>query len=264
MVSSADFQIALPDDWNGKLVVAAHGLSSDEFGADAMYRDPALRKGYAFVASDEDWIIFELPTRLEAFFNAQERIREATVIAQETVEEHYGSPPERTYLVGGSAGGANTRMILESFPELYDGGISMFGTNSIVEAIRQVVSFVRNYPAIAPRIDDIVAARDADAGWDPSTDPLEPALTAEQVDALRAMYDVPAQLPNGFEYNIGQEPGSEADWESLYPLLAGVVGILVSGIQPGYDPDSDGTLSPAEVLQWSVATPRMTNPVTTS
>ena len=50
----AKFQMALPDNWNGKLAVFSRGFSGTELSTGA-FKTTALEKGYAFAASDEGW-----------------------------------------------------------------------------------------------------------------------------------------------------------------------------------------------------------------
>ena len=50
----AKFQLALPDNWNGKLAVFSRGFSGTELTTGA-FKTAAIEKGYAFAASDEGW-----------------------------------------------------------------------------------------------------------------------------------------------------------------------------------------------------------------
>jgi len=50
----AKFQVALPDNWNGKLAIFSRGFSGTELTTGS-FKTTALQKGYAFAASDEGW-----------------------------------------------------------------------------------------------------------------------------------------------------------------------------------------------------------------
>ena len=50
----AKFQLALPENWNGRLAVFSRGFSGTELTTGA-FKTTALAKGYAFAASDEGW-----------------------------------------------------------------------------------------------------------------------------------------------------------------------------------------------------------------
>ena len=50
----AKFQLALPENWNGKLAIFSRGFSGTELTTGS-FKTTALEKGYAFAASDEGW-----------------------------------------------------------------------------------------------------------------------------------------------------------------------------------------------------------------
>src|ERR1041385_9301183 len=50
----AKFQLAVPEKWNGKLVIFSRGFSGTELTTGA-FKTTALAKGYAFAAGDEGW-----------------------------------------------------------------------------------------------------------------------------------------------------------------------------------------------------------------
>ena len=110
--------------------------------------------------------------------------------------------------------------------------------------------FLRNYDVIAPRIVDIIAAREANPDWDPETDPLTPPLTEAQINALVNIYDLPAHLKNGFAYNVGQEPGTEPLWPVFYPAILAYLSDSIEKFDPTYDPNDDGVISVDEIKDW--------------
>lgn len=250
-LGDADFQIALPHAWNGKIVISTRGFSGDEFQNDAIFKQLALLKGYAYAASDEGWnryTIAGIPR--DKYFESRRRIVQLTNYTRGVLQRHYGRPVARTYLAGSSNGGHHTKWLVEDYPALYDGGLSMFGYNSALEIFRAFPIFLRNYDVIAPRIADIVAARAADPAWDPATDPLSPPLTPEQIAALGRIYDVPAVLKNGFAYNVGRAPGSEVQWAGAYGAIVGYLGDSMRKLDPTWDPDGDGAISVDEIKAW--------------
>ncbi len=50
-LGDAKFQMALPDNWNGKLLIGARGFSGDENSSGA-FKTVGLQKGYAYALSD--------------------------------------------------------------------------------------------------------------------------------------------------------------------------------------------------------------------
>jgi pimeloyl-ACP methyl ester carboxylesterase len=217
----AKFQLALPDNWNGKLAIFSRGFSGTELTTGA-FKTTALQKGYAFAASDEGWNRLTIAHRpQDSYYESRQRIRELTLYAKQVLLVQYGRAASRTLMMGGSNGGHHTKWMIESYPDLYDGGIAGYGFNSQVSQWGSVATVLRNYDVIAPRIDDIILKRTDDASWDPFRTPLTPPLTAEQLRALQNIYDIPATLQNGFKFNVGRWKGSEGQWKSQYQPLLG-------------------------------------------
>jgi pimeloyl-ACP methyl ester carboxylesterase len=232
----AKFQLALPENWNGKLAIFSRGFSGTELTTGS-FKTTALEKGYAFAASDEGWNRVTIATRpQDTYYESRRRIWELTLYAKQTLKAHYGKVPGRTLMMGGSNGGHHTKWMVESYPELYDGGIAGYGFNSQVSQWGSIATVLRNYDVIAARIDDIIARRASDPEWDPFKSPLSPPLTAEQLRALRGIYDIPATLQNGFAFNVGRWPGSETQWKTQY---RGLLGYLHDSM-----PRFDGTFNP--------------------
>ncbi len=128
----AKFQLALPDQWNGKLVVFSRGFSGSELTPGA-WKTTTLEKGYAFAASDEGWNRLTIAKEpQDSYYESRQRIRELTLYAQQVLIAHYKKKALRTLMVGGSNGGHHTKWMVESYPELCDGGIAGYGFNSQV------------------------------------------------------------------------------------------------------------------------------------
>ncbi|WNV77003.1 alpha/beta hydrolase domain-containing protein [Geodermatophilus sp. DSM 44513] len=241
-IGDAAYQLALPVEWNGRLLTSSRGFSGDEFSNDDTYKDVALRHGYAYAASDEGWnrrTIADQPE--DSYHESRRRLAELTQHATGVVAAHHGRAPERSLLAGGSNGGHHTKWLVESFPELYDGGVSMYGYNSGLEMWRAFPVFLRNYDVIEPRIGDVIAAGGSD---------VDPPLTPEQTDALAAIYSIPAQLRGGFSYDVGRAPGSEREWPEAYVAAVGYLSDSIGEWDPTYDPDGDGTVSLDELEAW--------------
>jgi len=245
----AKFQLALPDAWNGKMVIFSRGFSGTELTTGS-FKPAALEKGYAFAASDEGWNRQTIASRpQDTYEESRQRIWELTRYARQVMTTHYGRPPTRTLMMGGSNGGHHTKWMVERYPDVYDGGIAGYGFNSQVSQWGSIAAVLRHYDAIAPRIDDIVARRVTEPNWDPAREPLAPPLTAEQLRALRAIYDIPATLTNGFRFNVGRWPGSEAQWKSQYDALLGYLRDSMPRFDETFNPDG-GALTDDELKQW--------------
>lgn len=127
----AKFQLALPDNWNGKLAIFSRGFSGTELSTGS-FKTTALEKGYAFAASDEGWNRATIANRpQDTYYESRQRIWELTLYAKQVLMAHYKKEASRTLMMGGSNGGHHTKWMVESFPDLYDGGIAGYGFNSL-------------------------------------------------------------------------------------------------------------------------------------
>jgi len=250
MRSHVKFQILLPVAWNGKIAIFTRGFSGTELSTGA-FQTSALAKGYAFASCDEGWSRHSIADNpQDDYYESRQSLVELTVYTKALVQTHYGKPVSRTLLVGGSNGGHHTRWMVEAYPLMFDGGISGYGYNSQLTQWGSVARLARNYGVIAPRIDDIIAARARNARWNPFREPLPQPLTKAQLAALRNIYDIPMQLTNGFRYNDGRWFGSEAQWKSGYDGLVGYLRDSVPRWDETYHP-SGGRPSDEEVKLWN-------------
>jgi 3HB-oligomer hydrolase 3HBOH len=145
------FLLRLPDDWNGRLVVAGASGTRSEFNGDFAWSDYVVQKGYAYASQNKGVLNLRLTTSADPlgcrlnpsspvfvhFFDndpGQQFTRWASFMAQGAmlarrgVESHYGREARRTYAVGTSNGGYQVRRAVESFPSLFDGGVDWEGT----------------------------------------------------------------------------------------------------------------------------------------
>ena len=246
----AKFQLNLPDTWNGKLVIFSRGFSGTELTTGA-FKTTALEQGYAFAASDEGWNRTTIATRPgDTYYESRRRLRELTLYARQVLKTQYGHDASRTVIVGGSNGGHHTKWLIESYPDLYDGGLAGYGFNSQVSQWGSIATVLRNYDVIAPRIDDIIAARAADPAWNPERTPLAVPLTADQRRSLRRIRAIPATLKGGFTYDVGRWAGSEALWKSGHDALLGYLRDSMPRFDPSFNPGG-GALTDDELKQWN-------------
>ena len=157
-LGQARFLLRLPNDWNGRLVVAGASGTRSEFNGDFAWSDYVLQKGYAYASQNKgvlNLFIVSLnsatppeplacrlnPTNLsqvwvhffdndpgQDFTRWAEYMIKAAELAREGVKAGYGSHPRFTYAVGTSNGGYQVRRAIESAPELFDGGVDWEGT----------------------------------------------------------------------------------------------------------------------------------------
>ena len=147
----ARFLLRLPDTWNGRLVVAGASGTRSEFNGDFAWSDYVLQEGYAYASQNKGVLNLALSTAADPlacrlnpttpvfvhFFDndpGQQFTRWAQFmalgaqLAQQGARSHYGRGPQRTYAVGTSNGGYQVRRAVESYPDLFDGGVDWEGT----------------------------------------------------------------------------------------------------------------------------------------
>ena len=146
------FLLRLPNDWNGKLVVAGASGTRSEFNGDFAWSDYVIQKGYAYASQNKGvlnlqfsarttdplacrlnptsslWVRFYDNEAGQPFTRWQEFMVRAAKVARVGVKAHYGHWPRYTYAVGTSNGGYQVRRAVETAPELFDGGVDWEGT----------------------------------------------------------------------------------------------------------------------------------------
>lgn len=171
----ARFLLRLPDQWNGRLVVAGASGTRSEFNGDFAWSDFVLQKGYAYAsqnkgvlnlfrstASDplacrctpisQDFVHFYANDPGKPFTQWTDYMLHTARIARGALQAHYGEHPRRTYAVGTSNGGYQVRRALEAETELFDGGVDCAGTfvNSQGPGLLlDLPPAIRNFPAYA-------------------------------------------------------------------------------------------------------------------
>jgi hypothetical protein len=149
--NQARFLLRLPNDWNGRLVVAGASGTRSEFNGDFAWSDYVVQKGYAYASQNKGTLNLQLSTAADPlacrlnpdlqvfvrFFDNEdgqpftrwaEFMIRAGEIARDGVKAAYGPPPRYTYAVGTSNGGYQVRRAIEEAPQVFDGGVDWEGT----------------------------------------------------------------------------------------------------------------------------------------
>lgn len=122
VLNGAPYDISVPADWNGGLVMYAHGyqVQPRPAGAEENEAQRALRlafteRGFAFAKSQyskQGWAV-------------KEGIEDTEALRKHFVRT-FGQP-DSTFVTGHSMGGVITIATIESYPEVYDGAMPMCG-----------------------------------------------------------------------------------------------------------------------------------------
>ena len=147
----ARFLLRLPNNWNGRLVVAGASGTRSEFNGDFAWSDYVVQKGYAYASQNKGVLNLQSSTpadplacRLnpasttfvhfydndpgQPFTRWADFMVKAAELARDGVKAAYGPPPRFTYAVGTSNGGYQVRRAVEIAPKLFDGGVDWEGT----------------------------------------------------------------------------------------------------------------------------------------
>ena len=155
------FALALPDEWNGRLLMQGGGGLNGRVGfpagATAAGDTPALVRGFAVVATDSghqsagpfDPAFFQdQQASIDFAFAAVPRV---ALLAKAIVARRYGRPAHHAYFTGCSTGGREGMMMSQRYPAYFDGivaGAPAMRTGHSNLALRWNVA---SFAAVAPR-----------------------------------------------------------------------------------------------------------------
>ena len=195
-LGQARILIRLPDDWNGKLVVAGASGTRSEFNGDFAWSDYVIQKGYAYISQNKGIYNLFVSTAADplgcrlnptsgtfvhfydndpgaVFTRWNEIMLAATKIGRDALESHYGRHPVRTYAVGTSNGGYQVRRAMETAPDLFDGGVDWEGTfvdpvaPNLLSALPPAILNYPDYLASRFSFDSTAAKNIREAGYPP-------------------------------------------------------------------------------------------------
>jgi len=118
MIENAAYRIEVPDDWNGDLVMYAHGFAG--FGTEVEVDSPPRALREYFIANGFAWAA--------SSFSENGYVpgigADDTLALKRHFEQEFGEPG-RTFIVGQSMGGNVVALALEQQAEEYDGGLGL-------------------------------------------------------------------------------------------------------------------------------------------
>jgi hypothetical protein len=130
LAPALNFQISLPDKWNGKAYYGGGGGYDGSLPGVGGLILAALDQGYATVASDSGHqasgvdASFALNDAYAAQLFGSLSVPTVMSTALEAVTAAYGVPPQKSYFEGCSNGGREALMSVQRFPNLFDGVIA--------------------------------------------------------------------------------------------------------------------------------------------
>jgi feruloyl esterase len=247
------FELWLPEPraWNNKFKAVGGGGFAGIISYPAMVQ--SIQAGYVTASTDTghlagEWDWLSDPAKLEDY--GYRAIHEMTVKSKAIMEAYYGKAPEYSYFNGCSTGGRQGLMEAQRFPEDYDGIVSGAPVNQFV-----ATHYTQLWVALAAKptpdtlltpdglsvinkavlaqcdamdgVADGVLEDPRDCEFDPGTvqcsaEKTAECLSAEQVAALRKIYEGPRNPRTGEPLHPGLVPGGEAPPGFLHGwILAG-------------------------------------------
>lgn len=239
---NAGYRIEVPENWNGELVVYAHGYRGT--GPELTVSDPSIRRylienGYAWAASSYS----------KNYYDVKAGVQDTHAVTK--LFNGLVGKPARTYLIGHSMGGHITGAAIEQYPNLYDGAMPMCGVMGDVALFDYFADFnlvaqaAAGFPATYPNPDFDATVRE------PLIAALGPAFPGALNEAGQTLKAVTENLSGG------KRPTFDVAWlvwDQFLFQYGGADG-TVNGVLNGnavdnttriYQIDADPRVSPAE------------------
>jgi pimeloyl-ACP methyl ester carboxylesterase len=153
--NGAGYRIEVPANWNGELVLYAHGYRGT--GLELTVTSPSIRTylvthGFAWAASSYS----------TNGYDVRQGVKDTHALG--VLFRGLVGNPERTYLMGHSMGGHITGVAIEQYPEAYAGALPMCGVMGDVELFDYFLDYnllaqaLADWPAQIPAPSDYLAA----------------------------------------------------------------------------------------------------------
>jgi pimeloyl-ACP methyl ester carboxylesterase len=248
------YQIEVPDNWNGDLLIWAHGYREDPtflWVDSPPFRDWLIENGYAWAASSFTTNGYDVTTGVK---DTKELVK---FFKQEF------AVPDHVYISGESMGGTITALSVEQWPNLYNGGMPTCGSmdpyleTDLVWDFYVLINALGGFEATYPIPSDFVSSGQYQTVLDTlATDPgMFPYYLNEQGVLLknaieirsggeRPLFDQAFIWGYGFlELWLG---GPILEFNGINMTPTGVNGVWMDNWETVYQYDMDPALTPEE------------------
>src|SRR5881296_1109062 len=241
--NGAGYRIEVPANWNGELVLYAHGFRGT--GLELTVTNPSIRRflvtnGYAWAASSYS----------TNGYDVKQGVKDTHALG-ELFNGLVGNP-SRTYITGHSMGGHITGVAIEQYPSAYVGALPMCG----VMGDNELFDYFLDFNLVAQALAGVEAQFPFPADYQTAVVPgVKAVLGAPYPGAL----SIQGQQLRGVTQNIsgGPRPAfntSFAVWGNFLftvGVTGGDIGVAPGNVQDNrdtiYQIDSDPALSPDEM-----------------
>ena len=235
VLDGAGYHIEVPANWNGELVMYAHGFAG--YGADLAVQDPPARpwliaNGFAWAASSyaQNGYVVEQ--------GAKDTLKLAKLFAQK-----HGQPTLR-YLTGVSMGGHITAYGIERNRGFYDGALPACG----VLGDKELFDYFQSFHLLAQAITGVSASYPAPADYPVKTVPsLVAALGGPTGPGYQQLAAATQQMTGGTRIGFNVAYGSWFDFlMTVGAPPPGVAAFPADNRRAVYQLDADPALNPLE------------------
>jgi pimeloyl-ACP methyl ester carboxylesterase len=239
----AGYRIEVPDNWNGDLVLYAHGFRGT--GLELTVSNPRIRQylltnGYAWAASSYS----------TNGYDVRQGVKDTHALG--TFFNGLVGHPRRTYFTGHSMGGHITGVAIEQYPQAYAGALPMCG----VMGDNELFDYFLDFNLVAQALAGVQAQFPFPADYQTAVVPVVKAALGAPYPAV---LNTQGQALRGVTQNISGGPRPAfatsffvwANFLFTVGVTGGDIGVASGNVQDNsdtvYQIDSDPALSPAEV-----------------
>jgi hypothetical protein len=214
----AAYRVEVPGDWNGRLVLYAHGYRGD--GTTVYVDSPSLRAHY--VARGFAWAASSYQTN---GYDVDQGVRDSYALIG-VFREVTGSRPERVLMTGSSMGGHVTAVAIERYPRAFAGAMPACGVLGDTE----LFDYFLDVSLTAAALSGVPAAFPADAAtWRAQVARFSPGPVWSDVVERRSGGERPGFDAAFVYWNAARALPPYADLSFLLGMYPGLTGAPVNG-----------------------------------
>ena len=241
--NGAGYQIEVPDNWNGDLVLYAHGFRGT--GLELTVSMPRIRaflvaNGYAWAATSYS----------KNGYDVRQGVKDTHALGERF--NGLAGHPRRTYITGHSMGGHITGVAIEQYPRAYAGALPMCG----VMGDNELFDYFLDFNLVAQALAGVQAQFPFPADYQTAVVPavkaaLGPAYPLALNPAGMSLLGVTQNISGGPRASFATSFAAWGNFLFTVGVTGGDIGVAPGNVQDNsemvYQIDSDPALSAAEM-----------------
>ena len=243
--NGAGYRIEVPENWNGELVLYAHGFRGT--GLELTVSNPRIRaflvaNGYAWAASSYS----------KNGYDVKQGVKDTHALGE--LFNGLVGHPSRTWITGHSMGGHITGVAIEQYPQAYVGALPMCG----VMGDNELFDYFLDYNLVAQALAGVQAQFPFPADYQTAVVPSVRAGLSGPAPGFPGSLNAQGAALVGVLQNISGGPrpsfaisfGAWANFLFTVGVTGGDIGVAAGNVQDNfgtvYQIDTDPNISPAE------------------